>query len=273
MSATIVWIVVVVLELAAIVGLGVVLVVTRRRLHTARRALAQKSGRRRRSGLAPLAVRTAFRTADSVVRKGLGATVRNSVEDLAGWARVERPDLARMSADGDVVIVFSDIEGSTALNEELGDRGWVKLLERHNRLVYKCVADHGGHVVKNQGDGYMIAFTDATRAVLCGVQVQTALREDSERWDRIRVRMGMHVGSSVRRGDDLFGLNVAMAARVAGQAAGGEILVSEPVRDALGATSRIELGKPREVELKGLRGRYELYPVELPELQLAAGKG
>jgi class 3 adenylate cyclase len=58
------------------------------------------------------------------MKKGIGATVRNSVEDLAGWAQVERPDLARLAADGHVVIVFSDIEGSTEQNEVLGDRGW-----------------------------------------------------------------------------------------------------------------------------------------------------
>ena len=109
-----------------------------------------------------------MKTADSLITKGIGATVRNSVEDLAGWAQVERPDLARLTADGDVVIAFSDIEDSTAHNEALGDRGWVKVLKRHNRLVQKLVDDHNGHVVKSQGDGFMIAFADAGQAVLCG---------------------------------------------------------------------------------------------------------
>jgi adenylate cyclase len=174
-----------------------------------------------------------WQTADSLIKKGVGATVRNSVEDLTGWARVERPDLARLTADGHVVIVFSDIEGSTELNDALGDREWVKLLEQHNKLFYKHVDEHGGHVVKTQGDGFMIAFGNAGQAVLCSVGVQQALHDDPERWDGIRVRMRMHVGTSVRRGDDLFGRNVAMAARVAGLAGGGEILVSEPVHDAL----------------------------------------
>jgi class 3 adenylate cyclase len=272
MSNVILWIVAGV-ELAAIIALGVVLIVSRRQLTSARRALdralAESQQRRKRRGLVPFAIRTAFHTTDLLINKGFGATVRNSVEDLAGWAKVERPDLARMTADGDIVVMFSDIEGSTARNEELGDRGWVKLLEKHNKLICKHVADHGGHVVKSQGDGYMIAFADPAQAVRCGVKVQEALLENPDRWDRIRVRMGVHVGSSVRRGDDLFGLNVAMAARVANKAEGGEILVSEPVRNAIARAEGLTLGTPRDVELKGMSGTFQLYPVALPQLPSA----
>ncbi|WP_179273951.1 adenylate/guanylate cyclase domain-containing protein [Rhodococcoides fascians] len=271
MSNVILWIVAGV-ELAAIIALGVVLIVSRRKLKHTRRALdraLESQQRRKRRGLVPFAIRTAFHTTDLLINKGFGATVRNSVEDLAGWAKVERPDLARMTADGDIVVMFSDIEGSTARNEELGDRGWVKLLEKHNKLIRKHVDDHGGHVVKSQGDGYMIAFSDPAEAVRCGVEVQEALLMNPDRWDRIRVRMGIHVGSSVRRGDDLFGLNVAMAARVANQAEGGEILVSEPVRDAIARADGLTLGTPRDVELKGMSGSFQLYPVALPALPSA----
>lgn len=268
MSEVTLWIIAAGVELAAIIALGVLLIVSRRKHQETRRALerAQRevSPRRRRRGVAPFAIRRAFHTADSLINKGIGATVRNSVEDLAGWAKVERPELARMTADGDIVVLFSDIEGSTARNEELGDRGWVKLLEKHNKLIRKQVEDHGGHVVKSQGDGYMIAFSDPAQAVRCGIRVQQVLQRNPERWDNIRVRMGIHVGSSVRRGDDLFGLNVAMAARVAGQAEGGEILVSETVREAIETVHDISLGTPREVELKGMKGAFQLYPVELP---------
>jgi adenylate cyclase len=193
--------------------------------------------------------------------KGIGATVRNSIEDLAGWAQVERPDLARLTADGDVVIVFSDIEGSTEHNEALGDRDWVKLLQRLDQLVRTLVDDFAGHVVKNQGDGYMIAFGYPEPAVRCGLDVQSALRDRTDHWDNIRVRIGIHMGTSVRRGDDLFGRNVAMAARVAGQAEGGEILISESVRDAIGELPDIQFSAPREVELKGLRGTHKVFLV------------
>jgi class 3 adenylate cyclase len=267
-SAAIIWAIVALTEFAGLIAVGVLLIVSRGQLGGARRALERvrlegPRPSRRRPGVAPLVIRRAWRTADSLINKGIGATVRNSVEDLAGWARVERPDLARMTADGTVVIAFSDIEGSTELNEELGDRGWVKLLERHNKLIEKHVSDHGGHVVKTQGDGFMIAFPDPTKAVRCSMAVQRALQLNPERYNHIRVRIGLHMGSSVRRGDDLFGRNVAMAARVAGQADGGEILVSESVREAIEKAPDIELGIPREVELKGIRGTHALYPVAL----------
>jgi adenylate cyclase len=270
MTITVLLSLVALVELGGIIALGVLLIVSRRQLKGARAALergrTRKNGaRRRRRGVAPFAIRTAFKTADSLITKGIGATVRNSVEDLAGWAQVERPDLARLTADGDVVIAFSDIEDSTAQNEALGDREWVKVLERHNRLIQNRVDEHGGHVIKSQGDGFMIAFADAKRAVLCGIDVQRALVENADRWEGIRVRIGMHLGPSVRRGDDLFGRNVAMAARIAGEAGGGELLISESVRDAIDGQADVELCAPREAELKGFQGSYHLYPVKLPQ--------
>lgn len=262
---------------AVIIGLSVLLIVARRQLTAERRELAQARAeleanreradrRRRRRGVAPLAVRTVWNTADSLLNKGIGATVRNSIEDLAGWAQVERPDLARLTADGDVTIVFSDIEGSTDLNEEMGDREWVKVLERHNKVIGKLVDEHGGHVVKNQGDGFMIAFAGPVDAVRCCTAIQDELESDGRRHP-IRVRIGCHVGSSVRRGDDLFGRNVAMAARVAGQARGGEILITDAVRAAVEDTPGLDFGPARMAELKGIRGTHELTPVlAAPEL-------
>src|ERR1700679_2496378 len=267
MNATLLASGIAVVELGGLIALGVLLIVSRHQLKETRGQLERArqpriARQRRRPGLAPFALRTAWRTADSLITKGIGATVRTSIEDLAGWAQVERPDLARLTADGDVVIAFSDIEDSTAHNEALGDQGWVKVLERHNRLIQKFVGDHEGQVVKNQGDGFMIAFADPGQAVLCGIDVQRALLENAERWEGVRVRIGIHVGPSVRRGGDLFGRNVAMAARVAGQADGGEIPVSEPVRDAIEGRPDIGLCTPRGVELKGLQGPHNLYPVK-----------
>ncbi len=265
---------------AAFVTFLVLFIVSRRQLSNARREIERMRAededrrRKRRRGVAPLAIKTVFQTADMLINKGLGATVRNSIEDLAGWAQVERPDLARLTADGRVVIVFSDIDGSTESNAAMGDRAWVKLLEKHDKLVQSCVDKHGGHVVKTQGDGFMIAFADPENAVRFAIDVQRALAENPQRWQSIRVRIGVHMGTSVRRGDDLFGLDVAMAARVAGQAGGGEILVSEPVGDAVRHLDDIVLGAAREVELKGLPGTHRLYPVlSVEQRALEAGAG
>ena len=213
------------------------------------------------------AVKTVWNTANIMRKEGFGAAVRSSIEDLADWAEVERPDLARVTPDGRVVILFSDIEESTALNERIGDRAWVKLIGSHDKLVQGLVQRRSGHVVKSQGDGFMIAFARAEQAVRCGIDVQHELDKDAKRkrQEEIRVRIGIHMGRSVRRGDDLFGRNVAMAARVAAQAVGGEILVSQPVRDALRDCAELQdirFDEGRDVELKGFSGSYRLFAVE-----------
>src|SRR5262249_52527196 len=166
------------------------------------------------------AVKTVWNTANVMRTEGFGAAMRSSIEELADWAEVERPDLARVTPDGRVVILFSDIEESTALNERIGDRAWVRLISSHDKLVHELVQQRGGHVVKSQGDGFMIAFARAEQAVRCGIDLQHALQKEAKRkrHAEIRVRIGIHMGRSVRRGDDLFGRNVAMAARVPAQA-------------------------------------------------------
>jgi class 3 adenylate cyclase len=214
-------------------------------------------------GLTNKAVKTVWQTANLVRKEGFGAAVRSSIEDLADWAEVERPDLARVTPDGKVAILFSDIEESTALNERLGDRAWVKLIGEHDKLVRKLVRQRSGHVVKSQGDGFMIAFAHAEEAVRCGIDMQDALEKDAERkrHNRLRVRIGVHMGRSVRRGDDLFGRNVAMAARVAAEADGGEILVSDTVREALSDCEDLSFDDGRDADLKGFAGTHRLYAV------------
>ncbi|MCK0174702.1 adenylate/guanylate cyclase domain-containing protein [Mycolicibacterium sp. F2034L] len=266
------------IEFAGLVALGILLLLSRRALRTARRELQQRTAaeaapRRRRKpvGIAPLAVRTVantVQTADAILRRQIGGSVRSSIEDLAGWARVERPDLARITADGRVVLVFSDIEGSTERNASLGDREWVSLLDHHEKLVRRLVGGHRGVVVKNQGDGFMIAFTEPVDAVRCCIAVQQSLSDD-ERLDGVLVRMGVHAGTSVRRGEDLFGLDVATAARVADLADGGEILVSDAARQLITTADGIAFGESREVELKGLSGTQMVHPVRV---DLAEGR-
>jgi class 3 adenylate cyclase len=205
------------------------------------------------------AVKTMWQTANIIRKEGFGAAVRSSIEDLADWAEVERPDLARLTPDGNVAILFSDIEDSTALNERIGDRAWVRMIGRHDKMIRRHVQSHKGHVVKSQGDGFMVAFADPNQAVRCSVDMQRALRK---RPNEFRVRIGIHTGKSVRRGDDLFGRNVAMAARVAAEADGGETLVSEAVRDAVGESDDISFDDGRDTELKGFTGTHRLYAVE-----------
>ena len=254
--------------LVLVVGVqAIALRVTRSRLRAAQREIEElRAPAESRTNLllagGRAAVKTMWQTANLINREGLGGAVRSSIEELAGWAEVERPDLARLAPTGRVAILFSDIEGSTALNERIGDRAWVRLIDQHDKLVHRCVQKQSGYVVKSQGDGFMIAFAEPLQAVRCSIDMQQQLAKAP---NGIRVRIGIHSGKSVRRGDDLFGRNVAMAARVAAQAAGGEVLVSAAVRDAVSAVDPdIGFDAGREAELKGLAGSHRLYAVEVP---------
>jgi adenylate cyclase len=265
---TVLLVVAVSVEGLAIVLLVVALQVSRRRTRVLRGEVARLStppekGPRRLVPTGREVVKGVWETATLVREKGFGIALRSSIEDLAGWAEVERPDLVRLAGpEGTLSILFSDIEGSTALNESLGDRQWVRLLARHDRTVRARVERYDGHVVKTQGDGFMVAFPDPERAVRCAVSVQRAFERGSrDGKPDLRVRIGIHHGDVVHRENDIFGRHVAQAARVAAQAGGGEILVSETVAAALAPYDDLVLEPSRTVELKGLTGAHEVTPV------------
>ena len=192
-----------------------------------------------------------------------GFFVTKSVDEIAEAVSESRPDLSASSAsDGTVTIAFTDIEDSLRLNAFLGDRRWLDVLRAHNEVVKRTTEDHGGTVVKNQGDGFMLAFASARRAVTCAQAIETAVAEAfRDPGSPIRVRMGLHVGETVHEGDDHFGHAVNYAARVASAAAGGEIVVSSLVHGLLAQTGEFEFETAREVELKGIEGIQRVYPL------------
>ena len=162
-----------------------------------------------------------------------------------------------------MTIVFTDIVDSTVLLARLGDHAWLDVLRRHNAVIEDATAAHGGTVVETQGDGSMLAFSSARRAVACAQAIQReiagAFADDSP---PIRVRIGIHTGDALHEADHFFGTTVHYAARVAGQAVGGEVLVSNLVRELV-AGPGIAFVESREVELKGLEGSHRLFAVDL----------
>ncbi|WP_203231303.1 adenylate/guanylate cyclase domain-containing protein [Nocardioides caldifontis] len=211
------------------------------------------------------AVRTVVDTAGRVRERGIvGGLLLAPIEELTGWALQGEDEIAAAARpDGTVAFLFSDIEGSTGLNDRLGDREWVRVLAAHDRAVRAVVGRHGGHVVKTQGDGFMVAFGTPDQAVAAAVEVQRVVPARHRRLRRtgVRVRIGVHVGSAVSREGDYFGRNVAKAARVAARAEGGQVLVSEEVRAALHPDERLEVTPVGTVELKGLPGGHPLHAV------------
>ena len=241
---------------------------TQRRLRAKLAAVQEAQGRRRPpKRLVPTPdefVKGMWETAALVREKGFGGAIRSSIEDLAGWAQVERPALMSMAGpDGSVAILFSDIEGSTELNERLGDREWVRLLARHDSAVRSAIDRHDGHVVKTQGDGFMVAFSTSEQAVRCAIAIQRAFETGRRGGNAtILVRIGIHHGDVVHRDNDIFGRNVAHAARVAALASGGEILVSESVAAVVDENDDIVLSERRQVQLKGLAGDHVVAVVD-----------
>jgi len=210
------------------------------------------------------AVRRVLETATRVREHGIAGLLERSLEDLTSWAADERTEIVNLAAaDGTVTLLFSDIEGSTSLNDKLGDAAWVKLLAAHDQLVRSRVDRYRGQVVKTAGDGFMVAFRDAEASCRAALGIQKDLgRSLDPRLRPVRVRIGIHTGTVVSRDGDYFGRNVAMAARVADKAVGGEVLASSAVLDALDDDAAVALFHAADVELRGLPGRHDLYRVE-----------
>lgn len=190
----------------------------------------------------------------------VGFEMTTSVEQLSAAVQEERPDLSEVAAsDGTVTIAFSDIESSTDVAVRLGDHKWLELLRWHDAIVGECVGREGGRVVKSLGDGHMLAFSSASRALRSAIAIQQSLCEPHD-GESLRVRIGLHTGEVLQQADDFFGHAVIMAARVAAAAHGEEILVSSLVRELIRSVGTCEFGEPRITELKGLPGQHELFP-------------
>jgi len=219
--------------------------------------LLARRGASPRQGARPARERTRRR------RRG-PAHAATTVDVVASTVASERPSLRPAAApDGTVTILFSDIEGSTALNERLGDVRWLELLRAHNRVVRDHVQACAGFEVKSQGDGFMIAFPSARRAIQCAREIQEAVARDlGDHPDGpIRVRIGLHTGEAIREESDFYGKNVVVAARIADEARGGEILASSVVKQLTESAGDVRFENAREVELAGLVGTHPVYKV------------
>jgi class 3 adenylate cyclase len=200
-----------------------------------------------------------------------GVDITTSIDDVISAVESERPDLrAHAAPDGTVTILFSDIEDSTLHTERLGDERWLEVLRDHNSIFREHIATHEGYEVKNQGDGFMLAFPDPLKALRCAIEVQRSFAARAEEEDSLRVRMGLHAGEVIAEEGDFFGKNVILAARIAGKANGGEILVSSSLKEATcdaaeESAAELMFDEGRELELKGLAGTHRVFRAEWEE--------
>jgi class 3 adenylate cyclase len=186
------------------------------------------------------------------------ATTEERSDRFANSAGEAVSELRSAPVDGTVTVLFTDVEDFTGLSERLGDIEASRRLQAHQALVRREVNIHGGIEVTCQGDGFMLAFDGARRALRAAVAIQRAVEADGL---EMRVRMGLHTGEAIREDEDLFGRTVIVAARIAATAHGGEILVSSVLRQLSDGSGEFAFGPPRQEALKGLPGVHDLYPV------------
>src|SRR5438132_91799 len=136
-------------------------------------------------------------------------------------------------ARGTITIMFSDIVGFSAMTERLGDVRVQEILHTHCAIVREQIAVYGGFEVKTQGDGFMIAFASARRALGCAVAIQRAMAAYDEHAEApVRLRIGLHTGEATREGYDFFGRSVIVAPGVGGPAGGAGVLLRRALRAA-----------------------------------------
>ena len=159
---------------------------------------------------------------------------------------------------GTVTFLFTDIEGSTRLTQELGD-AWPPLLERHREIARAAWGEHEGVEIGTEGDSFFVVFTSAPRAIAAAVAAQRGLA--AEAWPaggEVRSRMGLHTGEGMLSGGSYVGLDVHRAARIAGAGHGGQVLLSSTTR------SLVEDSLPDGVTLREM-GEHRLKDLSRPE--------
>jgi adenylate cyclase len=168
---------------------------------------------------------------------------------------------------GVVTIMFTDIVESTAMTQRLGDARAHALVRMHDEVVRGALVAFDGAEVKHTGDGIMASFVSVSSAVVCSASIQVGLERRSfePSVDGLRVRIGLNAGEPIAEDEDYFGASVQLARRVCEHAAGGQVLVSDVVRQlTIGKGFQFERAEPA-----ALRGFAE--PVSVYELQWDAG--
>jgi class 3 adenylate cyclase len=185
-------------------------------------------------------------------------TSRTLAELLAAMENKSESAALEKEMLGTVTLVFTDVVGSTALSQSMGDKDWSDLITDHFHSVRKIVEGEKGTVVKTLGDGGMYVFSSGASALTAAIGIQTAVSASDT--DHLALRMGVHTGDVVQGDGDYLGQTVNKAARVAAAARGEQILVSSTTFDMVD-TTEFEFGKPIAAEFKGIDGTHLLRPL------------
>ena len=174
------------------------------------------------------------------------------------------PVMDLLSSEMTITIMFTDVVGSTAMNQRLGDQKAREVMRAHDELIRNHTKIHSGVEVKSMGDGFMLTFPSAKRAVSAGIAMQKELisPEFPYKDTGLAIRMGMTVGEPIREERDLFGMSVVVAARIGAMAGAGQILTSQIVYDLLSGTGQFKFEPMGEHTLKGVTDLQRLYEID-----------
>ncbi len=192
------------------------------------------------------------------------------IKQFLDEGRAQEPAGEPSEAGAFRTVLFTDVEGSTALTQRLGDARARELLREHERTVREALKSHGGAEVKTMGDGFMASFTSATKALECAIAMQRSFAAHNESGEEpIMVRVGLNAGEPIAEdapdgGSDLFGTAVNLAARIAAKAKGGEVLASDVVRQLV-AGKRFLFADRGETALRGFEEPVRLFEVRWRE--------
>ncbi|MFN8507249.1 MAG: adenylate/guanylate cyclase domain-containing protein [Dehalococcoidia bacterium] len=161
---------------------------------------------------------------------------------------------------GTLSIMFTDLEKSTNMVTELGEREAYQVLKLHNQVLREQFQAYRGHEAKRIGDGFLVLFASVRDALNCAVSIQRQLLATHSP-EPIRVRVGIHIGEVLWDENDIFGSAVNFAARVSAQAEGGEVLISALLREVIAPSGEFGFDEARTVPLKGFKGEHSLTPL------------
>jgi class 3 adenylate cyclase len=190
----------------------------------------------------------------------------NGLPDEGKTSRAQSGTDVALPLGATVTIAFSDIRGFTEYTDQFGDEAAYRVLQQHNSVVRNQIDLFGGHVVKTQGDSFMIAFPTARSAIQCAVAIQRALTSaQTEPGTRIALGIGINTGEPIQEGGDFFGGPVNLAARICASAGPGQIFVSETTRYVTGRIEAVEFLDRGLHDLKGFQEPQRLYEVRWTE--------
>ncbi len=192
----------------------------------------------------------------STEESSVGLQMKNALNE---WNKPKPKD----PDTGPITVMFTDMVGSTALNQEKGDKVAQEVVRQHNRIVRTNLTVYNGKEIKHTGDGIMASFSVSSSGVEAAAEIQKQIMAETRADEEVllKIRIGLHAGELIVEDNDLFGTTVQLAARICDRADTGEVFVSETIRSICAGTAELDFFDEGKYELKGIDKPMTLYSI------------